>query len=188
MSTQHAPRLIGGPQNGWPKKPPITPPATAPTGPATSKPEPAPAAAPTMSACAAGEIVATVMIVASASICWRIAFSPTTSPACAELKSPSLSDCILGTEGGHPKTNVRRSKSCPKFLAPSPFVEAGMSLGPRGKDDRAWGRNSPPVSTPARCRPRKWHKAKPLVPHGRRLCCFDRQPNNAPETAAGESK
>ena len=89
MSTQHAPRLIGGPQNGWPKKPPITPPATAPTGPATSKPEPAPAAAPTMSACAAGEIVATVMIVASTSISWRIAFPRHHPPARNSNPRPS---------------------------------------------------------------------------------------------------
>ncbi len=50
LSVQQWPLLIEGPQNGLPHTAPITPPTTAPGGPATRRPVPAPAAAPTMSA------------------------------------------------------------------------------------------------------------------------------------------
>jgi hypothetical protein len=56
-SVQQWPRPIGGPQNGLPQTPPITPPATAPIGPATRRPVPAPAPAPTQSARAADVVI-----------------------------------------------------------------------------------------------------------------------------------
>src|SRR5579871_5495453 len=56
---------MDGPQNGLPHTAPMTPPATAPTGPATTRPVPAPAAAPTMSARALEE-TATIALAAMA--------------------------------------------------------------------------------------------------------------------------
>src|SRR5580692_8347851 len=50
LSVQQWPLPIEGPQNGLPQTAPITPPTTAPGGPATSRPVPAPATAPTISA------------------------------------------------------------------------------------------------------------------------------------------
>src|SRR5580704_11384456 len=65
---------MGGPQNGLPHTAPITPPATAPTGPATTRPVPAPAAAPTMSACAVNGAAAIAASVAAVSTSLRIVF------------------------------------------------------------------------------------------------------------------
>jgi hypothetical protein len=71
-----------------------------------------------MSACAAGEIVATVMIVASASICWRIAFSPTTSPACAEL-------ALVGLYLGYGRWSSKNERATVKKL---PQIFSAFSL------------------------------------------------------------
>jgi len=49
-SVQQARELLGGPQNGRPQNPPMKRPATAPGGPAISKPAPPPAMAPIRSA------------------------------------------------------------------------------------------------------------------------------------------